>query len=80
MKFDLSLHACDVMEHRNISEQWVTKVLEHPSQVVVVDEYEVHYYASIELYENRCLKVVFNPATALVITAFFDRKMRKRGC
>ncbi len=80
MKFDLSLHARDVMEHRNISAQWVAKVLEYPSKVVVVDEYEVHYYANIESYENRCLKVVFNPVTALVITAFFDRKMRKRGC
>ena len=80
MNYQLSKHAIDVMSSRNVKSSWVDFVLDTPSLVTNISIIEVHYFASIEENENRCLKVVFNPTTRIVITAYFDRNMRKKGC
>ena len=33
-----------------------------------------------DLIENICLKIVLNPISMIVITAYFDRNVRKKGC
>ena len=68
------------MMARGIIDVWVFFTFKYPSKNIVIDAQEVHYYASIKEYDNRCLKVVVNPEKHLVITTFFDRKMRQKGC
>ena len=80
MKFKLSVHAKDVMENRNILEDWVYVILNNPSVLIDIAEDEVHLYGTIHEYNDRCLKVVVNPLKYLVITTYFDRKMKKKGC
>ena len=80
MKFKLSVHARDVMENRNIIEDWVYAILDNPSVIINIEEDEVHLYGIVDEYNNRCLKVVVNPLRNLVITTYFDRKMKKKGC
>ena len=80
MKFKLSVHAKDVMKNRNIIEDWVYAILNNPSVTMDIAKDEVHLYGIIDEYNNRCLKVVINPLKNLVITTYFDRKMKKKGC
>jgi len=80
MQYRLSQHAKDVIAQRGIEEAWIEQVLMAPSLKKMIDQNEVHYYASIEAYENRCLKVVYNPQKRLIVTVYFDRGMRKKGC
>ena len=80
MKFKLSIHAQDVMTARGILEEWVVSTIDDPSGRVIVSDEEVHYFSTIHRNEERCLKVVVNPVKYLVVTAYFDRKMRKKGC
>ncbi|PHS41013.1 MAG: hypothetical protein COB07_03195 [Sulfurovum sp.] len=80
MKFRLSSHAKDVMENRKIKENWVYEILSNPSTTLDIQENEKHLYGIINEYDNRCLKVVINPLKNLVITVYFDRKMKKKGC
>ena len=80
MKFKLSVHAKDVMENRNIIEDWVYAILDNPSITIDIQEDEMHLYGIVHEYNGRCLKVVVNPLKNLVITTYFDRKMKKKGC
>jgi len=75
-----SKHALDVMISREISKDLVFETIEDYSLKIIVSKDEEHYYKSIESKENRCLKVVLNPKTLKVVTVYFDRNMRKRGC
>ena len=80
MKYTLSAHAKDVMHHRGIEPMWVDVVVAAPTLIVKINEFETHMFGMIEANGNRCLKVVVNPAKALIVTVYFDRQMRKRGC
>jgi len=80
MNYKLSKHAIDVMSSRNVKIEWVEFVLENPSLVNKISIIESHYFSTIKDNEDRCLKVVLNPSTWIVITAYFDRSMRKKGC
>ena len=70
----------DVIAARNIELKWINDTFEHYSRIDKIADNEVHYFNSIEENENRCLKIVFNPIAKIVITCYFDRNMRKRGC
>jgi len=74
------VHAKDVMKNRNIIEDWVYAILNNPSVTMDIAKDEVHLYGIIDEYNDRCLKVVINPLKNLVITTYFDRKMKKKGC
>lgn len=80
MKFNLSIHAKDVMSARSIIEEWVYSTINNPSSTVNVNEQEIHYFSTIRENGNRCLKVVVNPVKHLIVTTYFDRKIQKRGC
>jgi len=80
MNYKLSKHAIDVMSNRNVEEEWIDFTLKNPSLIKKISIVESHYFSKIEYNENRCLKVVLNPTTGIVITAYFDRNMRKKGC
>ena len=80
MKYKLSKHAVDVLTARDIKEDWIVHTLQNPSLKIVKAPNEVQLFSSIEAYEMRCLKVVLNPISMVVITVYFDRNMRKKGC
>jgi hypothetical protein len=80
MKFRFSVHAKDVMKNRNIVEEWVYAIIESPTATINIANDEVHLYGIIDAYGGRCLKVVINPLKNLIITTYFDRNMKKRGC
>jgi len=75
-----SQHALDVMKQRGIFEEWIVKTLQDIEKPIDISEAEQHFFRNIEEADGRCLKVVFNPATLTVVTAYFDRNARKRGC
>ena len=79
-EINFSKHALDVMIKRDISKALVFETINNYSLKVNVSNDEEHYYKTIESKEDRCLKVVLNPKTLNVITVYFDRNMRKRGC
>jgi len=80
MKYRLSQHAIDVMAARAIPKQWVEDTIENPSLKIIKAPNEVQLFSTIKEYDNRCLKVVLNPISMVVITVYFDRNMRKKGC
>ncbi len=80
MKFNVSIHAQDVMAARDILEEWVQSAVDDPSTKIDINKQEVHCFITITEHDSRCLKVVVNPIKRLVITAYFDRKMKKKGC
>lgn len=80
MDFKLSQHAVDVTNARAIKVEWIDFVIQNPTLEVLKARDEVNFYAVISEKEDRCLKVVVNPITKVIITAYFDRNMRKRGC
>jgi hypothetical protein len=80
MQYRYSIHALDVMRHRDIREEWVEEVLNNPSRIESVCDEEIRYFGTVTAFKGRCLKVVVNPKKKLIVTVYFDRKMRKRGC
>ena len=80
MNYKLSKHAIDVIAARSIKTEWIDLVFDTPSRKDIIAPNEVHYFKTIADNEERCLKVVFNPISMVVITVYFDRNMRKRGC
>jgi hypothetical protein len=80
MDYKLSKHAIDVVFARGIKTEWVEYVLSNSSCKNIKSSSEINFFATILENENRCLKVVFNPISKIVITAYFDRNMRKKGC
>ena len=80
MDYRLSKHAQDVISARSIQVKWINAVFDDPSRIDTISEHETHYFKTIAEHDDRCLKVVFNPTTLIVITVYFDRAMRKRGC
>jgi len=80
VKITFSQHSLDVIFERKIKKSWIYDVIENYSLKKVVSSDEIHYFKTIFEAENRCLKVVLNPKTKNLITVYFDRNMRKKGC
>jgi hypothetical protein len=78
--YSLSQHAKDVIQNRNIKIEWLNQTIKEPSVKIDISKDEVCFYKQIIENENRCLKVVINPIKKIIITTYFDRGMRKRGC
>ncbi len=75
-----SKHAIDVMQKREIIKEWVKTTVISADMEIIISAQERHYFKVIEEADSRCLKVVLNPQTSNVITTYFDRNMRKKGC
>jgi hypothetical protein len=80
MEYRLSKHALDVIKERNIKERWVRNTIDTPSLKIFKSENELILFSTVQENESRCLKVVINPTLKIVVTAYFDRNMRKKGC
>jgi hypothetical protein len=79
-RYNYSQHFNDRIFERNIKVEWVIDVIENYDDSFQSNSSEVHYIKTIVQNENRCLKVIVNPITKTIITAFFDRSLKKRGC
>ncbi|MGE4420238.1 MAG: DUF4258 domain-containing protein [Sulfurimonas sp.] len=80
MRYELTQHAVDVITSRSIKRDWIKLAVESPSYHKIVSDVEEHFFKMIDEFSSRCLKVVVNPTNLKIITAYFDRNMRKKGC
>ncbi len=68
------------MQIRNVSEEWVLRILDHPS-VRSRDPFDPdleRFYGEVNEIENRVLRVVVNTSSTpwRIVTVFPDRNMR----
>lgn len=82
MALAFTQHARDALEERQIATRWVERVLRFPAltEPDANDPELEHFLGRIAEHGNRVLRVVANPHVrpVLVVTAFFDRRMRKQ--
>ena len=78
--YKYSIHLQKRIKQRNIEEQWIIDTLENPDNKEKISSIEEHFSKKIIKFAGRCLKVIVNPSSKIIITAFFDRKMTKKNC
>jgi len=78
--FIFSQHLETRLQERNLKREWIEDTLENPDSKEEVEVDETHFFKRILEAASRCLKVVLNPLTNIVITAHFDRKKTKNDC
>ena len=78
--FKATKHAAQVIAAREIPDEWIAHVLQHPARVEAdnSDSELMHHLATIPAFEFRVLRVIYKKGSIppLVITAFFDRSMK----
>ena len=79
-QYEYSIHFKERIKKRNIQETWVLDTISNYDYKMEVSYDEIHYFKKIQDNEYRCLKVVVNPVINRIVTAYFDRRMTKRGC
>lgn len=80
MDLDLSVHAHEMLEERQIDEAWIAFAIQGPESIEQPGDGTVHYLVRIAARDNRVLRVVVNPSTTppRLVTVFFDRRMKGR--
>jgi hypothetical protein len=75
---DYSEHARTVIEERGIAKEWVERTVRAPDRTLLGPDGNLHCLKVISEREGRVLRVVVNARgePGLVVTAFFDRRMR----
>lgn len=73
-----SKHLIEKIKKRNLLDTWVINTVEDYDYKVEISETEVHYFKRIENNAYKCLKVVVNPISNKIVTAYFDRKMTRK--
>ncbi len=78
--YTFSTHAVDMMEERNILENWVRRALNESDNTFTGDDGNLHFAKAIAEREDRILHVVVNPAVSpkRIVTLFFDRRLRSK--
>lgn len=76
-EYKFSKHALTMLNIRKeIKEEWIWKTIEQPHMEIKVSDNELHLFKKIEEFGGKVLKVVVNPNKRLIITAFFDRRIK----
>ena len=80
-RMDFSRHFKQMASERNIMMDWVGAALENPDQTEDHQEGTRHYLKKIDENEGRWLRIIVNRKTTppLAITAFFDRRLRRKS-
>jgi hypothetical protein len=82
VEYQLSKHAKDVLEEREIPTAWLERVLDSPQRIEPDprDAELEHHLGRIAEHGHRVLRVVVNKTVrpAQVVTVYFDRAMRKK--
>lgn len=78
-EYEFSEHAYDMLDERNIQEDWVKLAMEDPEKKEFKDDGMVHYIRAIEDYEGRYLHIVVNTdlKPQRIVTIFFNRRIRR---
>ncbi len=80
MNYELTKHAHDVLEEREITVEWMERVLANPALIersATQPELE-NRFAKIAEFGNRVLRVVVNTQVVpeRVVSVYFDRRMK----
>lgn len=78
VEYDISGHARNMMNERQISEEWVKETLSEPDYSEEKEDGTIHYIKAIAKHEERFLRVIVNPKDLRVVTIFFDRRFKRR--
>jgi hypothetical protein len=82
MRFELTQHARDALVKREISMEWLERVLRFPQRTEPdgTDPMLEHRLGVIPEHGDRVLRAIINPHTTpiRVVTLYFDRKMKGR--
>ena len=82
MDYELSQHARDVLEEREIPMAWLERVFNSPQRIEPdADDADLeHRLGRISEHGNRVLRVVVNKTVrpACIVTLYFDRAMRNK--
>lgn len=80
-EYTFSKHASDMLEERNISEDWIWRVINESQNTFTSEDGNLHFTKAISENENRVLHVVVNPTVSpkRIITLFFDRRLRSKN-
>ena len=80
MNYELTQHARDVLEEREISIEWLEKALASPELIEqATDSPELeNRFVKIAEFGNRVLRVVVNTRVVpdRVVSVYFDRRMK----
>ncbi len=78
--FVFSKHANEMLQERNITEDWVWQTLTEPDETITGEDGNLHYTKAISEKSERVLRVVVNPSVSpkRVVTVFFDRRLRSK--
>jgi len=78
---ELSQHAQDMLQEREIPEEWVWQAIDEPDRTETGANGNIHYIKAIPEHGGRFLRVVVNPHSQpkRIVTLFFDRRLRRRG-
>ena len=75
--YKLSHHAKRRLHARQeIKIEWIEKTIQNPLFFKEMSSDEWHFYKNIEEFNNKVLKVVVNPKKEIIITVFFDRRIK----
>lgn len=77
---EFSSHAWDILQERNIPEEWVWRTINSPDRTEAGSDNNAHYVKAIPERGGRLLRVVVNPHATpkRVVTVFFDRRLRRQ--
>lgn len=76
--FDLSQHAKDTFQDRsNILPEWIERAILEPDWTESYSPKEFHYIRRIPEFGDRFLRVIVNPKKKVIVTFFFDRRLKK---
>jgi len=78
--YKASLHfLANLSKRREIKIEWVRKALQSPDYKETISPFEVRYWKKIPEFGGRYLRVVVNPTTKIIVTAFFDRGFKNEN-
>ena len=79
-KFDFTAHARDMLNERNVPEDWVWRAMNNPDKKRMGDDGNIHYVKVIKERNNRILHIVVNPnfQPNRIVTLFFDRRLTRK--
>ena len=75
-----SQHARDMLQEREISEEWMWRTIDEPDRTERGVDGNAHYIRAIPEHEGRFLRVVVNPHVQpkRIVTVFFDRRLGRQ--
>lgn len=81
IQYELTLHAHNMIRQRSIKLEWIDYAMNNPQYIEHYQKMDkLYYYAKIEEFKNRYLKIVLSIKTKpyKIVTVHFDRRIRKK--